>query len=61
MKTAGALTGRIGDPVQRGFDERAARRAAGGEIGGKLGKRREGGEFNGHDVGRNPVERSAGA
>ena len=32
-----ALAGRIGDPFERGFDERAARGAAGGEVGGKLG------------------------
>ena len=33
----GALAGRIGDPFERSLDERAARRASGGEVGGKLG------------------------
>ncbi|CAH2907296.1 MAG: hypothetical protein CPSOU_1144 [uncultured Paraburkholderia sp.] len=37
-----ALAGRIGDPFERGFDERAARGASRGEVGGKLGKRRKG-------------------
>ncbi len=45
-----ALAGRIGDPFERGFDERAARGPSRGEIGGELGKRREGREFGGHDV-----------